>query len=154
MTLRLTLAVIHLVALGLGLGAVIARGTALREPASAGSLRRAFRADAMWGIAAGLWIATGLWRWLGGTEKPAAFYNANHYFFGKMGLLGLILVLEIVPMITLIRWRMALGRGQPPESVHEAGAARRIAVVSHVQALLVVLMVVFASAMARGLGAR
>jgi uncharacterized membrane protein len=34
------------------------------------------------------------------------------------------------------------------------GAARRIATVSHVQALLVVLMIVCASAMARGYGSR
>ena len=154
MMLRLTLAALHLIALGLGLGAVIARGTALREAPSAGSLRRAFRADALWGIAAGLWIITGLWRWLGGIEKPAGYYLANHYFLGKMGFLTLILVLELVPMVTLIRWRRALAKGQPAESVHEAGAARRIAIISHVQALLVVLMVVFAAAMARGYGAR
>ena len=154
MTLRLTLAVLHLVALGLGLGAVIARGTALRESPTIASLRRAFRADALWGIAAGLWIVTGFWRWLGGTEKPADFYNTNHYFYGKMGFLTIILLLEVMPMITLIRWRKALGGGQPAESVHEAGAARRIAIISHVQALLVVMMVVFAAAMARGLGDR
>lgn len=154
MTLRLTLAVLHLVALGLGLGAVIARGTALREPPSIGSLRRAFRADALWGIAAGLWIVTGLWRWLGGIEKPAEFYNTNHFFYGKLGFLTLILLLEVMPMITLIRWRKALAGGQPAEGVHEAGAARRIAIISHVQALLIVVMVAFAAAMARGLGAR
>ena len=154
MILRLSLAALHLIALGLGLGAVIARGTALREVPTAGSLRRAFRADAMWGIAAGLWIVTGLWRWLGATEKATGYYLANHYFLGKMGFLVLILILEVLPMVTLIRWRMAMGRGEPAESVHHAGAAKRVAIISHVQALLVVLMVFFAAAMARGYGAR
>lgn len=152
--LRLALAGLHLIALGLGLGAVIARGTALREAPTDGSLRRAFRADAMWGIAAGLWIVTGLWRWLGATEKATGYYLANHYFLGKMGFLALILILEVVPMVTLIRWRMALGKGQPAESVHQGAAAKRIAIISHVQALLVVMMVFFAAAMARGYGAR
>lgn len=152
--LRLTLAALHLIALGLGLGAVIARGTALRESPTVDSLRRAFRADTMWGIAAGLWIATGLWRWLGATEKATGYYLENHYFLGKMGFFGLIFALEVVPMITLIRWRKALGSGRPADTVHEAAAAKRIAVISHIQALLVVVMVFFAAAMARGYGGR
>lgn len=108
----------------------------------------------MWGIAAGLWIATGLWRWLGSTEKAVGYYTANHFFLGKMGLLAVILLLELLPMITLIRWRVALGRGEAPETVYQSAAARRIAIISHVQALLVVIMVFFATAMARGYGAR
>ena len=152
--LRLTLAALHLIALGLGLGAVLARGTALREAPTTGSLRRAFRADTMWGIAAGLWIATGLWRWLAATEKATGYYLANHYFLGKMGFLVLIFLLEVVPMITLIRWRKELTGGRAAETVHDAAAAKRIAIISHVQALLVVLMVFLAAAMARGYGAR
>jgi putative membrane protein len=156
--LRLTLAVLHLVALGLGLYAVIARGTALRDatrttPADI-SLRAAFRADAMWGIAAGLWIATGLWRLFAGTEKPTDYYVHNHLFMAKMGFLVLILALEVSPMLTLIRWRRAVGAGTDAASLVSHGTARRIATVSHVQALLVVLMIVCASAMARGYGNR
>ena len=152
--LRLILAALHLIALGLGLGAVIARGTALREAPTAGSLRRAFRADATWGIAAGLWITTGLWRWLAGIEKAPGYYMSNHFFLGKMGFLVMILVLEVLPMVTLIRWRKALAGGQPAEAVHDAAAGKRMAIISHVQALLVVLMVFFAAAMARGYGGR
>lgn len=152
--LRVSLAVLHLIALGLGLGAVLARGTALREAPSAGALRRAFRADTVWGIAAGLWIVTGLWRLLAGTEKVPDYYYSNVFFHAKMGLLVLILALEVWPMLTLIRWRRALGRGGQAEDVQAAAPARRIATISHVQALLVVLMIVAASAMARGYGAR
>ena len=152
--LRLTLAALHLLALGLGLGAVLGRGTALREPVSSGALRRAFRADTLWGIAAGLWIITGLWRLIGATEKATSYYWGNHAFQAKMGFLILILALEAWPMITLIRWRKALGRGAPAESVVSPRYARRIATVSHVEALLVVLMVFAAVAMARGYGAR
>ena len=152
--LRIALAAVHLLALGIGLGAVLFRAAALKEPASAASLRRAFRADTNWAIAAGLWIGTGLWRYLGGIEKGTAYYNANHFFYGKMGLLVLILTLEVWPMVTLIRWRVALGRGAGAETVALPATARRIATISHVQALLVVLMVFFAVAMARGFGAR
>ena len=152
--LRLTLAAVHLVALGLGLGAVLARGTALREVHAPGSLRRAFKADAMWGIAFGLWLVTGLWRLFGETEKSIGYYMMNHAFFAKMGFLLVILALEIGPMITLIRWRKAIGAGQAPETVANPAAARRIAMFSHIQAALVVLMVFAAVAMARGYGTR
>src|SRR6266511_1832568 len=52
MTIRWLLAALHLLALGIGLGAVWARGRALRDALDASGLRRAFHADAWWGIAA------------------------------------------------------------------------------------------------------
>ena len=153
--LRITLAALHLLALGIGFSAVIGRAVALRQrPASAESLRRAFHFDTQWGIAAGLWIGTGLWRWLGAVEKSAGYYNANHIFLTKMALLLLILALEVWPMITLIRWRVVMGRGGSAEMVADPAAAARIATISRVQAVLVVLMVFAATAMARGYGAR
>ena len=150
--LRLTLAALHLVALGLGLGAVLARGAALRDALAPGALRRAFRADMTWGIAFGLWLATGLWRLFGETEKSLQYYMDNHAFFAKMGFLLVILALEVWPMITLIRWRRGLGGNAAVESMVSISAARRIATISHVEALLVVLMVFAAAAMARGYG--
>src|SRR5688500_3780698 len=113
--LRLALAAFHLNALGLCLCAVLPRGTALREFVNAPALRRAFRADMVWGIAFGLWLLTGVWRLFGETEKSVGFYMTNHVFFAKMGFLVIILALEIWPMITLIRWRGALRRGEAPE---------------------------------------
>ena len=152
--LRLTLAALHLIALGLGLGAGRARGTARREVHAPGSLRRAFKADTMWGIAFGIWLVTGLWRLFAESEKSVGYYMMNHAFFAKMGFLLVILALEIVPMVTLIRWRKAVGAGQPPDAVADPAAARRIAMFSHIEATLVVLMVFAAVAMARGYGAQ
>src|SRR5687768_2891858 len=106
-----------------------------------------------WGIAFGLWLLTGLWRLFGETEKSVGYYMTSHAFFAKMGFLVVILALEIWPMITLIRWRGALRRGEPAESVADVSAARRLAIISHVQATLVVLIVFAAVAMARGYGA-
>ena len=114
MTIRWLLAAVHLLALGVGLGAVWARGRALQVPLDIPALRRVFYADTWWGIAAVLWIGTGLLRAFGGYEKGAFYYLHNHFFWAKMGLL----------------------------------AAR----ISFVQAVLVVLMVLAATAMARGYG--
>jgi len=152
--LRLALAWLHLVALGFGLGAVLDRAATLRGPMTTVSLRRVFRADAIWGLSALLWIVTGVWRMTAATEKAASYYMTNHVFWAKMALLAIILLLELWPMITLIRWRISASRGAPPEVFARSSAARRIATISRIEALLVVLMVLAATAMARGYGAR
>lgn len=145
---RWIVAALHLLALGVGLGAVWARARALRGAPGPDDLRRAFYADTLWGLAALVWIATGLWRAFGGLERGTAYYLANHAFHVKMGLLVLVLALEIWPAVTLVRWRGRVRRGEAVE----AGAAGRIATISVVQAVLVVGMVLAATAMARGMG--
>jgi putative membrane protein len=150
MILRWILAALHLLALGIGLGAVWARGRALQGVLDTHELQRVFRADALWGGAAALWISTGVWRLLGGLEKSTSYYLQNHVFLTKMGLLLAILVLEVRPMVTLIRWRRASAMGHPLD----AAAARSMATISFVQAGLVVLMVLAATAMARGIGSQ
>jgi putative membrane protein len=106
--LRLALAATHLLALGIGLGAIWARSRALR-----------------------------------GT---VAYYLQNPLFHLKMGLFVLVLALEVWPMITLIRWRRAMGRNQTAAF----GAAGRIARISTIEAFLIVIMVFVAAALARG----
>lgn len=150
--LRITLAALHLIALGLGLGAVIARGTQLREPPTFASVHRAFRSDTVWGIAAVVWIASGLWRLFGMTEKPLDYYRVNGLFHLKMTLLALILILEVWPMMTLIRWRIAARRGVAVQALVTPTLAKRIMIISHTQAVLIVLMVFAAAGMARGYG--
>jgi putative membrane protein len=149
MTARWIAASLHLLALGIGLGAVWSRGKALRRPLEPGNLQRIFFADAVWGLAAVLWISTGLWRLLGGLEKGTGYYLQNHSFQLKMALLVAVLLLEIRPMVTLIRWRSLVSRGTTPE----VGGASALARISYLQAALIVLMVFAATAMARGVGA-
>ena len=148
MTLRWLLASLHLLALGLGLGAVWIRGRALSSRLNERGLHSVFLADTWWGIAAFLWIGTGLWRLLAGLEKSTAYYFQNHFFLTKMGLLVVILILEVWPMITLMKWRRQVMAGALPDT-RVAPALTRISVA---QAVLVILMVFLASAMARGFG--
>jgi putative membrane protein len=148
--LRIVLAILHLLALGIGLGAVWSRARALGErPLERGGARRAFAADSWWGLAAVLWIGTGLWRLLAGTEKATSYYLGNHVFFAKMGFLAVILALEIWPAITLVRWRRAAARSGSSWSPNASSAAR-IRVISYLEAMLVVAMVCAAAMMARG----
>ena len=148
MTLRWMLAFIHLLALGIGLGAVWVRARALRGTLDPAGLRRVFGADTLWGVAAALWIGTGVWRAFGGVEKGTTYYVTNPFFHAKMGFLFLILALEVRPMVTLIRWRARQGKAEAIDT----SPARALARISEVQAVLVVMMVLAATALARGIG--
>lgn len=156
--LRIALAVMHLLALGIGMAAVYARARAMNQVGRVpDALRRASTADAWWGIAALLWVSTGLWRAFAGTEKAPGYYWSNHVFNAKMGLFLAVFALELWPMITLIRWRRRLGDDGGAAFVAGdatvATKARRIARLSDVQLLLLVGIVVAAVMMARGYGA-
>jgi putative membrane protein len=146
--LRWLLAALHLTALGIGLGAVWVRAGALRGPFDPAGLRRIFAADSWWALAGALWIATGLWRLLAGTEKPTAYYMHNHFFYLKMAALLLLLLMEARAVVLLIRWRTTAARGGPVDTSAAPGLAR----ISYIQAILVVIMVAAAAGMARGLG--
>ena len=148
--LRWVLAWGHLLGLGVGLGAVWARSLALRGRLDADGIRRVLTADAWWGIAALLWVSTGLWRLFGATEKTTDFYFGNHVFWTKMLLFVGILAMEIRPIVVFTRWRKAVAAGATPD----LSVAPRLARVSRIQAIMVVLMVLAATAMARGIGSR
>ncbi|MGY2215359.1 DUF2214 family protein [Pseudomonas sp. D8002] len=144
------LAAVHLLAFAMALSAVLARGKALRgvSDSDPSTLRRVLIADNIWGISALLLLVTGGLRAFGGYEKGSDYYLHQPLFHVKMTLLVLILLLELAPMIRFIKWRIALARGTRLD-LHQAGLFARI---SHVQALLLVLMMIAASGMARGVG--
>lgn len=141
------LAAVHLLAFALGFWAVLTRGTALRRLAvGAGEVRSVFVADNLWGISAVILLVTGGMRAFGGYEKGTDYYLHQPLFHLKMTLFVLILLLEVAPMVTLIKWRIALGRG----TTIEIGRTKLFARISHIEALLVLLIVVAATGMARG----
>jgi len=137
---------LHLFALALGVPAVTLRGRALRGPLDDAGLRRLLTADTVWGIAALLWVVTGLLRAFGGLEKGSPFYLGSALFWTKMALFVAVVLLEIRPMLTFIRWRKALRAGARPVTA----SARTLYVVNHVQMALVIVIVFVASFMARG----
>ena len=64
------------------------------------------KADAWFGIAAGLVLITGICRVTLGA-KPASFYLHNPVFHTKVGLFVLVGLISIWPTIVFIRWRKA-----------------------------------------------
>jgi putative membrane protein len=143
------LSALHVLALRMGLGGVFARGRALRRivAGDASAVKAALLADSFWGVAALLWIATGLLRAFGGIEKSPGFYLYNVFFWIKMALFGLVFSLEAVPLGTMIGWRFALKRGASPDT---RGAARLV-LLNDAETVLVLLIPFVAAAMARGL---
>ncbi|GJM43194.1 MAG: hypothetical protein DHS20C21_00360 [Gemmatimonadota bacterium] len=137
----------HLLALGIGLGAAYARARALKGTLDDAGFRRVFLTDALWGLAGFLWIATGLIRAFSSIEKGTEFYLTTGLFHAKLGLVGLILALEVWPMVVLIGWRKKLAKGGSPDT----SAARALARISHAQAGIVVVIVCLATAIARGM---
>ena len=139
------LSAIHMLTLALGLGAVFARGRALAGPLDEAGWRRLLAADNVWGLAAALWILSGLGRVFFGGKEPA-FYWSNGFFWVKMALFGVVFLLELRPMITFIRVRAAqrlhAELPQFPVDVY-----RRI---NHAELVLVVVIVFVAAFMARG----
>ncbi|MDR8387493.1 DUF2214 family protein [Pseudomonas sp. JL2] len=144
-----SLAAIHLLAFALGFWAVLTRGTALRRLAGGtDAVRNVLMADNLWGLSAVVLLVTGGMRAFGEFEKGTDYYLHQPLFHLKMTLFVLILLLEIAPMIALIKWRMAQGKGR----AIDPSKAGRFARISHIEALLLVLMVVAATGMARGVG--
>jgi putative membrane protein len=140
---------LHVLALAIGLPAVWIRGRALRGPIDAVGFRRLFAADTVWGVAAALWLVTGLLRAFAGLEKGSAFYLGSSFFWIKMTLFLLVVALEIHPMLTFIRWRRLRGRSQMPDT----SGVRTLYVINHIQMAVVVIIVFVAAFMARGFGA-
>jgi putative membrane protein len=140
---------LHVLALGMGLGGIFARGRALRAlvRGDAAAVPRVLFADNFWGIAALLWIVTGLTRAFGGIEKGRDFYLYNGFFWVKMALFTLVFALEVAPMIAFIRWRIALGKGGVPDTTRAATFVR----LNDAETALVVAIPFAAAAMSRGL---
>lgn len=146
MNLSFAIAYLHILTLGIGFYGIWARANALKKLKDNTGLPEVFKADNFWGLAALLWIITGLWRAFGGLEKGTDYYLHSTAFLIKMGLFLLVFMIELKPMITLIQWRIKLKRGEAIDLT----PARSFAFMSHLELGLLSIIVLFAVAMARG----
>lgn len=143
------LATLHLLAYGVALGAVLSRGRSLRRlnKSSPSKLRDVFVADNFWGIAAAVLLVTGALRAFGGFEKGTFYYLHQPLFHLKMATFIAIVLLEIAPMVALIKWRNAFKSGTPIDTRHALLYSR----ISHIEVALIIVILVAASGMARGM---
>ena len=107
------------------------------------------KADAIYGIASGVIMATGFAKLLK-YGKGAEYYWHNHLLWGKMILFTIIGILSIVPTIYFFKWKNEVKAGNDisvPDSKFKQ--LRRIILIEIVIACLIPLLAVF---MARGFG--
>jgi putative membrane protein len=119
----------------------------LRPGFSAATLERVARIDLLYGLSAGALVAVGLSRAVF-AAKGWPYYSHNLWFWAKLSTFGFIAILSISPTLTIMRWRR-LGRlGQMPDEAAVRGVRR----VMHWELTLLILLPLFAAAMARGFG--
>jgi putative membrane protein len=148
------LASIHYLALAIGFWGLSERTVAAKKLSKDPSLQNQllpiiFRSDNLWGIASLLWIISGLMRAFGNYEKASEFYVTNGFFHAKISIFVVVFAVELMPMIRLIRARLELR--QNPDSIPlSPQMLRGIFRSGMVEIHLLVVMVIFATLMARG----
>lgn len=139
------LSALHILTFGLGLVAIVRRGRALGGMLDGAGWKRLLAADTAWGVAAALWIATGLARVFLG-PKDAVFYWRNGFFWIKMALFLTVFAIELAPMRTFVRARQAAARGAAPPLFDVARFQR----LNRAEMALVIAIPFVAALMARG----
>jgi len=105
--------------------------------------------DAVYGASAGLLLIVGLLR-VFYFEKGADYYFHSAPFIAKLSLFVAVGVLSIYPTVTFRGWAKSLKRGQAPNV--NTDKIRTMRTVIHWQLMGVVLILLCAALMARGVG--
>ena len=111
--------------------------------------RKLLRTDMAIGIAAGSVLVVGMLRVLY-FEKGPAYYFHNAAFLGKLALFVLIALASIYPTLRFVSWRSSVRSGEAPSV--DAATLRTIRRILHVELAGVVLLILCAALMARGIG--
>jgi len=140
----LILATLHHIAV-FGLVAALAmEGAMLRAPTL--DPARLVKLDAVFGATAVLVVVIGVSRVVWG-GKGWAFYEANPFFWAKIGLFAAIGLISVLPTLAFFRWRKAAAAD--PAFAPPADAVKRVRMWVGLEALLLVPLLACAAAMAR-----
>jgi len=133
-----------------GLVALFAAEFALMRPGLSGpAIARLARIDSAYGGIAGLVIIIGVLRVFFGAVDES-YYWGNQAFWGKMAAFLVMGLLTIPPTMAIRRWVKAVqGATDYAPPAGEISASRRFI---HLQAAILLLIPIFAAAMARGYG--
>lgn len=107
------------------------------------------RADMIYGLSSGLLLVVGLLR-VFQFEKGPDYYFHSAPFLAKLLLFLAVGLVSIVPTREFLGWRRTLRRGQVPELSEDR--RRRLRAIMHLELAGVVLIVLCAALMARGIG--
>ncbi len=127
----------------------VAEAALIRAGLTGPALQRLARLDMAYGALSVLVIGAGILRLIFGL-KGWDYYAGNHAFWGKMAAFAAVGVLSIGPSRDIARWRR--GQKADPAFAVPAGEIGRVRRLIHIEALFFALIVIFAAAMARGIG--
>jgi putative membrane protein len=142
------LAFLHHIAAFVLFAALMVEFVTIRDALTVRTAQRLLKADAILGLAAVILLAVGLLRvvWF---EKGVDYYLHSVPFIVKFTLFVLTALVSIYPTLRFMGWRAAVRQGQPP--VVDAAALRTIRLVLHIEMTGVVLIILMAALMARGI---
>src|SRR5262245_64753538 len=121
----------------------------IRRELTLSSGRTILQADALYGAAAGAVLVIGLLR-VFFFEKGAGYYFHSIPFLAKLALFIVIGLLSISPTRQFLSWRSSLRQGTVPEV--DPARLRAIRRVIHWELACVVVLILCAALMARGIG--
>jgi putative membrane protein len=121
----------------------------IRDELTLANARRLPFIDLGAGVAAGVVLVVGLLR-VGHFEKGAAYYLHSAPFIAKMALFATIAALSIAPTLELLSWRKDTRAGRVP--VLGDAKRRLLRRLIHLELVGVVLVILCAALMARGVG--
>ena len=140
--MTVTFAFLHHIAAFALVAAISLEFVLIRLPIDTANARRLALTDAVVGTSAGLLLVVG-WLRVFFFEKGTEFYFHNAAFIAKMGLFVVVAMLSIYPTLKFLQWRKG---NVDPASV---AAVRRVL---HLELAGVVLILLCAAMMARGVG--
>ena len=121
----------------------------IRGELDARSARRLQLTDLVFGLSSGVVLLVGLLR-VFQFEKGAAYYFHSAPFLAKLVLFAAVGLLSIIPTREFLSWRNGLKQGHAP--VLSAEKRRRLLAVMHWELVGLVLILLCAALLARGVG--
>lgn len=144
-----TFAFLHHVAAFTLFAAVVVEFVLLRLPLTPASARAVQRVDIALGVSAGVLLLVGLAR-VFLYEKGATYYFHSWPFIAKLSLFVIAGLLSIIPTIEFRAWEENITQGQVP--IASEASIWRIRLIIHLEMVAVVLILLCAALMARGIG--
>jgi putative membrane protein len=138
----------HLAAFSL-FAALVVQFVLIRSPLTVESARKLQLYDRVYGIAAVVLLVVGLAR-VFHFEKGAYYYFHSWTFLAKFSLFVIVGLISIIPTREFLRWGPALKAGQVPSVAPER--IKSIRSIIHYEMLGVVLIILCAALMAKGIG--
>jgi putative membrane protein len=144
-----TFAFLHHLAAFTLVAALAVQFVLLRDEVTVASARKLQVIDTVYGMAAVMLLIIGLGR-VFHFEKGATYYFHTWTFIAKLSLFVLVGLLSILPTLAFRSWRSAVQQGQAPQVT--AQQLQRLRSIVHLELIGVVLIILCAALMAKGIG--